>query len=243
MQILYSYDSGNLLKQKFEAIGIKYSGNVSELKDIVIKKIIQEAKSDFLKEITSKYSLTDFFDFDKNSEIIQIYKKYFNIPEEYFSEYFFRSFSDPSHVAENYILENKEKLFEKYPAFYEDTFSEKDFDKLKLSYLYDSLLNCQDLKKSFSVLDLSFLYTDYFKGRYSRLKYKSNAKVRKLLSLHKYFGILDTFDKIDVLTQEKYRFEAIIAKVESESRPYYRIPYDNVIKTIDKLLEDLNKNL
>ena len=238
MQIFYTYDSAKLLAEKYLVAELSFtseSRNIKEINDELIFIAVEQ----FKKEISSKYTLVDFFDSDKSNEIIEIYKQYFELPEEYFSQFFMTRFSDPNNFKIEWLERNKESVLKDYPEFTELSFQEKDLEKLKSAYMLDYLVD--KYGTGFNSLNLVSLYPKIFKGA-RRGEYKMNAVVRKYQSLHKYFSILDTFDKIDILTLERDKLQNHL-DARNTRNIYYREPFLETIKYLTEEITNLNDKL
>ena len=238
MQIFNSYDSPKLLKEKFQVLGLKFTGDDERIKEIN-SDLNKLAISDFKDEISRKFSIIQLFEEDNGEAMLEIYSKYFEIPEDYFSNYFVRKFFNPGNFNSDFLETKKQLILKNYSEFSEIYFDEDDFDKLKLSYLLHSIH--KNIENSWNKRCLAIFYNDFFKkasGPESAV-WKSNSKVRKILFLENFFNLLDKFDKLEILNYTKTAFEKTMNEKKAASRYFYDTPYLTIINALNKEIKSI----
>jgi len=240
MQVFYSYDSAKLLKEKFQVFGLKFNGSDNDIKEIN-KELNKLALFEFKNEISNELSIDELFEDNNGEKFLEIYSKYFEVPDEYFSSAFINKFFKPNNYNSKFIEVKKEFILQKYQDFSEIYFQESDLDKLKLSFLLHTLYN--GFENIWDKTYMTIFYSEYFKKSSSTAIWKSNSKVRKLLFLSSYFSILDSFDKVDILYTEKNRISDLFEEAKNRSgRYFYKLPFEKIIFILNREIEKIEKD-
>jgi len=228
-QFISTYDSEQILSEKFLLIGLKAKkGNLTQISEILLNR----AKTSFENEVNeNNLSLIDLIS-GRGEFIFSIFQKYFVVSEDIILDWNLNQLTNPKQINIDWIKTQKDFLENEFSDDFDELiFGQAEYDLLKEYYIV-SVLDKNIVSWDRDILQ--FLYPSYFTSS-RKGNFYQNKKTRKLLSMNNYIHLLSDIDKKVLLKDNLDEFRLL----NSDNHIHWRASnaYNVGIKALSSELE------